>query len=280
MAFTFKQFHIEDLGCGMPVSTDAVILGAWAPLTEAKRILDIGAGSGLLSLMAAQRSQAQITCVELEAQAALACQHNIAHSPWPTRFELQQCPIQEFSQAPQWQQYFDHIICNPPYFEHGPQAVATQRALARHTAHLSFTELLGAIARCLTVNGRASLILPVQSLERFTPLVHTAGLRVLERVDIHSVEGKAANRVLYLLGKSAPLLITPTDGACAPMLPESNDCQPQLAQAKLTKAKLTQPKLSQPKLSQPKLGQLTVRDNAGQYTPAMVQLTQDFYLKL
>ena len=51
MAFTFKQFHIDDLNCGMPVSTDGVILGAWAPLAQAKHILDIGAGSGLLSLI-------------------------------------------------------------------------------------------------------------------------------------------------------------------------------------------------------------------------------------
>ena len=63
MAFTFKQFHIDDHGCGMPVSTDAVLLGAWAPLTQAKHILDIGAGSGLLSLMAAQRSDATLTAI-------------------------------------------------------------------------------------------------------------------------------------------------------------------------------------------------------------------------
>lgn len=242
MAFTFKQFHIDDLGCGMPVSTDAVILGAWAPLTEAKRILDIGAGSGLLSLMAAQRSQAAITCVELEPRAAVACQHNINHSPWASRLELQQTRIQEFSQVPQWQQYFDHIICNPPYFEHGPQAEATHRAIARHTAHLSFTELLAAVARCLTANGRTSLILPVQSLARFNPLIRAAGLNLLERVDIHSVEGKAANRVLYLLSQSP-------DSAVPADLP-------------------------------PKLSQLTVRDKQGQYTPAMVQLTHAFYLKM
>ena len=94
MPFTFKQFHIDDNRCGMPVSTDGVLLGAWAPLSQAQTILDIGAGSGLLSLMAAQRSQAKITAIELDDQAALDCQHNFNASAWSDRLELICCDIQ------------------------------------------------------------------------------------------------------------------------------------------------------------------------------------------
>lgn len=95
MAFTFKQFHIDDLNCGMPVSTDGVILGAWSPLSQAQQILDIGAGSGLLSLMAAQRSLGRITAVELEEKAAAACLYNMVQSPWADRLSVIHCDIQD-----------------------------------------------------------------------------------------------------------------------------------------------------------------------------------------
>lgn len=133
MAFTFKQFHIDDMNCGMAVGTDSVVLGAWAQLTAAKTVLDIGAGSGLLSLMAAQRSQAHITSVELDTSAAEACQHNFHNSPWANRLTLVNSSIQDFCQHIEYQEYFDHIICNPPYFEQGTQAIQSQRAMARHT---------------------------------------------------------------------------------------------------------------------------------------------------
>lgn len=238
MAFTFKQFHIDDMHCGMSVSTDGVILGAWAPLTNATRILDIGAGSGLLSLMAAQRSQAEILCVELDDQAALACQHNIDQSPWNQRLSLINDSIQNVSQHVEYQGVFDHIICNPPYFEHGPQAQQSQRAMARHTDSLSFTALLNAIALCLTPQGQASLILPIQSLTRFNQLLSQSPLCLVEQVNLISVVGKSANRVLCLLA-------TPTHVDI-----------------------------------QPKVSNFTIREISGQYTQAMVQLTQDFYLKL
>lgn len=202
MAFTFKQFHIDDLNCGMSVSTDGVMLGAWAPLAQAKHILDIGAGSGLLSLMAAQRSRGQITAVELEVTAASACQYNMAQSPWADRCNIIHCDIQSFCQQAQYQGYFDHIICNPPYFEHGPKASEHHRAIARHTETLGFPPLLDAITRCLSPKGYASLILPIQSLARFKTCLNHAELYLVQEVWVKSVENKAANRVLLLLTKT------------------------------------------------------------------------------
>lgn len=201
MAFTFKQFHIDDLHCGMPVSTDGVILGAWAPLAQAKQILDIGAGSGLLSLMAAQRSLGRITAVELEEKAAAACQYNMAHSPWADRLSIIHSDIQDFCQQPQYHNYFDHIICNPPYFEHGPQAKDSHRAMARHTDSLGFAPLLSVISQCLSSHGYASLILPSQSMPRFKASLALSKLHPVEQVQVKSVANKAANRVLLLLSK-------------------------------------------------------------------------------
>lgn len=199
MAFTFKQFHIDDMNCGMAVGTDSVVLGAWAQLTTAKSILDIGAGSGLLSLMAAQRSQAHITSVELDTTAAHACQHNFHNSPWANRLTLVNCSIQDFCQQTEYQGYFDHIICNPPYFEQGTQAIQSQRAMARHTDSLSFTALLDAIHMCLAPHGKASLILPMQSMARFDEILTHSQLNLIEITNLISIVGKSANRVLCVL---------------------------------------------------------------------------------
>ena len=209
MAFTFKQFHIDDMNCGMAVGTDSVVLGAWAQLTTAKTVLDIGAGSGLLSLMAAQRSQAHITSVELDTSAAEACQHNFHNSPWANRLTLVNSSIQDFCQQVEYQGYFDHIICNPPYFEQGTQAIQSQRAMARHTDSLSFAALLNAIDLCLSPQGQATLILPMQSLPRFAAYVaESSTLAIAKQVPAKSVSTKEANRVLIVVSKDRQ---TPTE---------------------------------------------------------------------
>ena len=197
MPFSFKQFHIDDSHCGMPVSTDGVLLGAWAPLITAENILDIGAGSGLLSLMAAQRSTAKVTAIEIDNQAAVDCLYNINHSPWHDRIALKtQCVTQW---AKTHSQQYDHILCNPPYFDNGPQSNDQRRAQARHTDTLNFEMLLSTIKRLLNQDGKASLILPQASLGRFLSLLGDHQLNLIERVDVISVEGKSPQRHLLLL---------------------------------------------------------------------------------
>ncbi|QYJ85577.1 methyltransferase [Shewanella mesophila] len=197
MPFSFKQFHIDDSHCGMPVSTDGVLLGAWAPLPDAESILDIGAGSGLLSLMAAQRSAAKVTAIEIDTHAAMDCLYNINQSPWRDRIALTtQCVTQWLKTA---SEQYDHIICNPPYFDNGPQSNDQRRAQARHTDSLSFKMLLSTIKRLLSQDGKASLILPQPSLSRFVSLLDDYGLTLVEQVDVTSVEGKPPQRHLLLL---------------------------------------------------------------------------------
>jgi len=201
MAFTFKQFHIDDFGCGMPVSTDAVILGAWAPLSDAQNILDIGAGSGLLSLMATQRSNAKVTSVELDDTAVNACQKNFAASPWNSRLTVKHSSVQEFSK-----QYlvtkgarFDHIICNPPYFKGGTQSQNRLRAQARHTDTLDFCALLEAIGSLLAPHGKASLILPSQSMSEFKLELAESPLEFSQVTDISDSQRKTPHRHLFTL---------------------------------------------------------------------------------
>ncbi|WP_299003579.1 methyltransferase [uncultured Shewanella sp.] len=237
MPFTFKQFHINDSLCGMRVSTDGVLLGAWAPLTQARTILDIGTGSGLLSLMAAQRSQAQITAVELDENAVNDCKHNFKASSWSDRLKVHHSAIQHFVAN---QRVFDHIICNPPYFTNGPQSQVAARSTARHTDNLSFDELLSAINQLLSSNGVASLILPSASLNSFLMRLSIFQLKLTQRVDVASIEGKTPSRHLINLQHVNVDIQSPY----------------------------------------PVTTQLNIRTSTGQYSKEMQALTRDFYLKL
>lgn len=197
----------------MPVSTDAVILGAWAPLTSASNLLDIGAGSGLLSLMAAQRSQAKITAVELDDTAASACQNNFEASKWTERLNVVHKAIQDFSldhldaQLP----LFDHIICNPPYFKGGTQSKNELRAKARHTDSLDFGCLINAITQLLTPNGEASLILPSQSMPTFHQALAQADLTISRVMNIADSASKTAHRHVFTLVHKADVSLTKVD---------------------------------------------------------------------
>ncbi len=109
--FTFKQFHVEHDRCAMKVGTDGILLGAWAPLGKARRILDIGTGSGLIALMLAQRSHVdcRIDAVELDKHAAQQARENVAASPWPLRVTIIESAIQGYQADP-----YDLIVANPP----------------------------------------------------------------------------------------------------------------------------------------------------------------------
>ncbi|WP_238116530.1 tRNA1(Val) (adenine(37)-N6)-methyltransferase [Vibrio cincinnatiensis] len=196
--FKFKQFSIDSKACGMPVSTDGVLLGAWAFTHLPKRILDIGSGTGLLSLMCAQRfAQAHIFAIDVEPQAFSATTYNVAHSPWQERIEVQQQDILTHS----YPSRFDAIICNPPYFTSGEMAQSYQRALARHTQTLTHSNLIQRLDDLLTHNGRACFILPIQEGEVFIQLAQQHGWHLQRLCKVCPSPSKPAHRLLFELGK-------------------------------------------------------------------------------
>lgn len=162
--FRFKQFTIHQDRCAMKVGTDGVLLGAWAMLEQAERILDIGTGLGLIALMAAQRNpSAQIDAIEIEPQAYMQAQENVSASPWPGRIRLHRVALQEF-EAPY---PFDCIVCNPPFFVNSTKTPDENRTLARHSDTLPHTELAGHAARLLAPGGNFCVILPVNEANEF-----------------------------------------------------------------------------------------------------------------
>ncbi|KAE8176973.1 tRNA1(Val) (adenine(37)-N6)-methyltransferase [Photobacterium carnosum] len=204
-SFNFKQFIINDHGCGMPISTDGVLLGAWANLPQQGHIVDIGTGSGLLALMAAQRTQSTtITAIELDSVAAAAATANFSLSPWALRLQCIKNDITHWCQniPPAT---IDSIICNPPYFNAGQHAQQQHRATARHTDSLSHQQLLVTISYLLTIDGSASIILPTYEGQQLITQAHTYGLYCQRRCDVRTTNQKPVMRTLIELTKNCSI---------------------------------------------------------------------------
>lgn len=211
--FTFKQFHINAAQCGMPVSTDAILLGAWAKVESVKTILDIGCGTGLLAIMCAQRnSTAYISAIEIEEKAFNAAVNNCQSSPWSPRLTVSHCSLQTFTKG---NNTFDTIICNPPYFNSGEESKATQRAVARHTSMLSHQTLITYCQQLLNNEGVASFVLPKQEGLAFINLLENepnegAYLQLSRLTYVKTTINKSATRVLIELTKSTLLPVLKT----------------------------------------------------------------------
>ncbi|CAG9296222.1 tRNA1(Val) (adenine(37)-N6)-methyltransferase [Celerinatantimonas diazotrophica] len=155
--FTLKQFHVAHHLCAMKVGTDGMLLGAWAQINKEQHILDVGCGSGLISLMLAQRSapEIKITALDIDPDACEQTRLNVMHSPWPNRIGVVEADFLNFVAPP-----FTHIVCNPPYFAHGQSFNDHRRAIARQTGALLHSQLLDKAAILLKERGRVSLVLP------------------------------------------------------------------------------------------------------------------------
>ncbi|UOQ51372.1 tRNA1(Val) (adenine(37)-N6)-methyltransferase [Hymenobacter cellulosivorans] len=202
--FRFKHFTIDQAECAMKVCTDACVLGATAALTTATRILDIGTGTGLLALMAAQRNPtATIDAVEIESSAAAQAAANVAHSPWSGRVRVQAGSLATLAAtAPP---AYDHILCNPPFFRESLRSPSAARTTARHTAPdtLSFAELARFAAHFLTPAGQLSVLLPPPEMQHFEREAAHAGLFPQQRLVLSHRPGSKPLRHITHFGRPA-----------------------------------------------------------------------------
>lgn len=174
--FQFKQFNVNQDRCAMKIGTDAVLLGAWCPINNNPfSILDIGAGTGILSLMLAQRSNAQqIDAIEIEENAYEQCVENFEASHWGDRLFCYHASLNDFINEPEDQ--YDIIISNPPFYSEDYKPDNSQRDLARFQDALPFEELVKATTLLLSENGIFAVIIPFKEENRLLNLCAQAEL--------------------------------------------------------------------------------------------------------
>lgn len=168
--FSFKQFTVQQDKCAMKIGTDGVLLGAWCPINNNPfSVLDIGAGTGILSLMLAQRSNAeQIDSLEIDEEAYEQCVENFENSPWSDRLFCFHAGLDEFVEEPEDE--YDIIISNPPFYFENYKTNDSQRDLARFQDALPFEDLIEAADLLLSENGIFAVIIPYKEEERFIDL--------------------------------------------------------------------------------------------------------------
>ena len=168
--FKFKEFIVEQDKVAMKVGTDAVLLGAWCSVDKyPNTILDIGAGSGVIALMIAQRSDAMtIDAVEVDEKAYEQAVENFEKSDWGDRLYCYNATFQEFAdEIAAEEERYDLIVSNPPFYTDNFESEDVSRNKARFTSSLSFEELLVGVSKILSENGIFSTIIPFKEEMNF-----------------------------------------------------------------------------------------------------------------
>ncbi|MGO4772788.1 tRNA1(Val) (adenine(37)-N6)-methyltransferase [Flavobacterium sp. W22_SRS_FK3] len=174
--FQFKQFAVNQDRCAMKVGTDGVLLGAWAPVNHNPfSILDIGAGTGIIALMLAQRTHAeQIDALEIDEDAYEQAVENFENSPWSDRLFCFHAGLDEFIDEPEDE--YDLIVSNPPFYSEDYKTESEQRDLARFQDAMPFEELVEAADLLLSENGIFAVIIPFKEEKKFIALAKESEL--------------------------------------------------------------------------------------------------------
>jgi len=189
----------------MKVGVDGVLLGAWTNVSGAKRILDVGAGTGLIALIMAQKNPvAEIDAVEIDPEAFQEAMLNVQQSSWSDRITLELCGFQEF--AERTKRKYDLIVSNPPFFTNGVKAPLQSRSQARHSDSLPLHVLISGAVGLLAENGKIALVLPVESLPELNRLAALNKLFISHLCRMKPNPKKPVFRILVELTNSECIL--------------------------------------------------------------------------
>ena len=191
--FRFKQFTIKQDRCALKVGTDGMLIGGWTNYVPAERILDIGTGTGVLALIAAQRSpKATIDAVEIDPDSAEQARENVAASPWADRVTIHQGDVREWRHEGQ----YDLVLCNPPFYKGHHPSHDARIAVAKHDLTLPFTDLIAAMDDRCAEHGRISLIIPFDRLAEVIALAASRRFNLSRKCLVCYTTNKPPKRVL------------------------------------------------------------------------------------
>ena len=206
----------------MKVGTDGVLLGAWG-CVKGRKILDIGTGTGLIALMAAQRNpEANVLGIDIDEEAVVQARENIAESPFCSRIE---CVLQDVLTF-QTEELFDAILGNPPFFTEDTLPDDKSRALARNNKNLPFPLFIKKVAELLAENGVFSLVVPSGLVQEIVGLCLENGLHLVRRCQVHTTAQKPPRRTLLAFSRQdmkcdeQELFLMNNDGSRSPQYQE------------------------------------------------------------
>ena len=206
--FKFKQFTVFHDKCAMKVGTDGALLGAWTDVSRSGRVLDVGTGSGLIALMLAQRSEADIVAIDVDADAVEQARENVERSPWKGRISVELLDARRMPE--EWNGCFDTVVSNPPYFVEDVKSPSGSRNRARHADGLDFGSLLDGVRKVLSDEGAFSVVLPAETAPDFTALAMRRGLCLKRQTWVRTKPEGSPKRVLLELSVR-PVLRTEVD---------------------------------------------------------------------
>ena len=203
--FKFKEFSIQQDKCAMKVGTDGVLLGAWAPVNNNPfSILDIGAGTGLIALMLAQRSNAeQIDAIEIDDDAYEQTVDNFENSPWGDRLFCYHAGLDEFVEEMQEEEEYDLIVSNPPFYSEDYTTGNEQRDKARFIDAMPFEELAEAASLLLHPDGIFAVILPFKEEQNFITIANQFSLFPIKITRVKGTPETEIKRSLIAFKKQA-----------------------------------------------------------------------------
>jgi tRNA1Val (adenine37-N6)-methyltransferase len=194
--FHFKQFSVAHDLCAQKVGTDGVLLGAWTNIPgEAKNILDVGTGSGLIALMLAQRSDAAIDAIDIDENAFRQAQANFNNSRWNERMKTFCVRLENFVS----EKKYDLIVCNPPFFQKSMKPAKKGRSVARHDDSLGFDELIFHSKRLLKEDGWLSVIIPYSRDKDFSSFAEKNQFCLTRKTKVRGSAASEYKRVLMEL---------------------------------------------------------------------------------
>jgi tRNA1Val (adenine37-N6)-methyltransferase len=196
--FSFKQFTINQEKAGFKVGTDGVLLGACADITSARKILDVGTGTGLMAIMLAQRCDADIVALEPDYESYLQACDNVRICKWQSRIKVEHTSLQNYCPD---NKKFDLIVINPPYFTDSLKNPDPRKSAARHTGTLNSEEVLEGVTRLLENGGRFQLILPYVEGNIFIAAAQKYGLYCINILKIKPLPTSEIRRLILLFSR-------------------------------------------------------------------------------
>ena len=198
--FAFKQFKINQDRAAMKVGTDGVLLGAWVDVEDAVDVLDIGAGTGLIALMMAQRnSMLNIDAIDIDSNACEQAKENIEASPWSGRVIVHNISLEHFVKSSSLR--YDLIVCNPPYFTNSKRSIDESRRIARHTDELTLDDLFRFSSPLITDRGKLGIVYPYADFDRAVSEAKDWGLFPEKVTFVRPTADKEYVRVLIIFSK-------------------------------------------------------------------------------